>query len=45
MGRARTADGWGEHLKGQVDEVQAYAGALTDDDVRQLGRETDPCLC
>ncbi|WP_261384080.1 LamG domain-containing protein [Streptomyces sp. T12] len=45
VGRARTADGWGEHLKGQVDELQAYAGALTDEDVRRLGWETDPCLC
>lgn len=45
VGRARTADGWGEHLKGQVDELQAYAGALRDDDVLGLGHETDPCLC
>lgn len=45
VGRARTADGFGEYLKGQVDEVQAYAGALRDDDVLGLGWETDPCLC
>ncbi|MFE5599331.1 LamG domain-containing protein [Streptomyces coelicoflavus] len=45
VGRAHTADGWGEHLKGAVDEVQAYAGALRDDDVLGLGNETEPCLC
>ncbi|WP_454369008.1 LamG domain-containing protein [Streptomyces albogriseolus] len=45
VGRARTADGFGEYLKGQVDEVQAYAGALRDDDVLGLGWESDPCLC
>ncbi|MER6620823.1 LamG domain-containing protein [Streptomyces sp. NPDC000931] len=45
VGRARTADGWGEYLKGEVDELQAYAGALRDRDVIGLGHETDPCLC
>ncbi|MGC5240753.1 hypothetical protein ACPXCH_13340 [Streptomyces albogriseolus] len=45
VGRARTADGFGEYLKGQVDEVQAYAGAFEKDDVIGLGWETDPCLC
>ncbi|MGC3000133.1 LamG-like jellyroll fold domain-containing protein [Streptomyces sp. G35A] len=45
VGRARTADGWGEYLKGDVDEVQAFAGALSDLDVGALGQETDPCLC
>lgn len=46
VGRARTADGgWGEHLRGQVDELQVYAGALRDEDIMGLGAETDPCLC
>ncbi|WP_318296150.1 MULTISPECIES: LamG domain-containing protein [Streptomyces albogriseolus group] len=45
VGRARTADGWDEHLEGQVDELQAYAGAFEKDDVIGLGWETDPCLC
>lgn len=45
VGRARTADGWGEHLRGQVDELQAYAGAFKDEDVTGLGYESDPCLC
>ncbi len=45
VGRARTADGWDEHLKGQVDELQAYAGAFEKDDVIGLGWESDPCLC
>ncbi|MEV5462733.1 LamG domain-containing protein [Streptomyces cellulosae] len=46
VGRARTADGgWGEHLRGQVDELQVYAGALRDEDIIGLGAETDPCLC
>ncbi|MGA5283792.1 LamG-like jellyroll fold domain-containing protein [Streptomyces griseoincarnatus] len=46
VGRARTADGgWGEHLRGQVDELQVYAGALREDEVSHLGWETDPCLC
>ncbi len=45
VGRAGSADGWDEHLKGQVDELQAYAGAFKDEDVIGLGHETDPCLC
>ncbi|CAL9462577.1 hypothetical protein SUDANB13_02648 [Streptomyces sp. enrichment culture] len=45
VGRARTADGWDEHLKGQVDELQAYAGAFEKDDVIGLGWESEPCLC
>ncbi|MFJ9807997.1 LamG-like jellyroll fold domain-containing protein [Streptomyces sp. NPDC101158] len=45
VGRGRTADGWGEYLKGDVDEIQAYEGALKDIDVNGLGGETDPCLC
>ncbi|MFG2113743.1 LamG domain-containing protein [Streptomyces sp. NPDC048718] len=45
VGRARTADGtdgadgWGEYLKGHVDELQAYSGALTEHEIRFLGSE------
>ncbi|WP_431950066.1 LamG-like jellyroll fold domain-containing protein [Actinacidiphila sp. bgisy167] len=45
IGRAKAGDGWGEYLHGDVDEVQAYAGALRDDDVLRLGSVADPCLC
>ncbi|MET7917457.1 LamG-like jellyroll fold domain-containing protein [Streptomyces avermitilis] len=45
VGRGHTADGWGEYLHGDVDEVQAYAGALRDSDITGLGWGTDPCLC
>ncbi|WP_413760597.1 LamG-like jellyroll fold domain-containing protein [Streptomyces sp. MMBL 11-3] len=50
IGRSRTVDsqngpGWGEYLRGDVDEVQAYAGALRDDDISGLGWSTEPCLC
>jgi hypothetical protein len=45
VGRAHTGDGWGEYLRGDVDEVHAFAGALDDGDVRQLGWGVDPCLC
>jgi hypothetical protein len=45
IGRAQVGDGWGEYLHGDVDEVQAYAGALRDEDILALGTGTDPCLC
>ncbi|PWI12786.1 hypothetical protein DI272_00405 [Streptomyces sp. Act143] len=45
IGRGKVADGWGEYLHGDVDEVQAYAGALRDQDIVGLGAETNPCLC
>lgn len=45
IGRARAGDGWDEYLHGDVDEVQAYSGALRDRDVLGLGWGTDPCLC
>lgn len=45
IGRAKAGDGWGEYLRGDVDEVQAYAGALRDRDISGLGSGTDPCLC
>ncbi|KUN18055.1 hypothetical protein AQJ11_35955 [Streptomyces corchorusii] len=45
IGRGQVGDGWGEYLHGDVDEVQAFSGALRDTDVPGLGWETDPCLC
>ncbi|MFE1232525.1 LamG-like jellyroll fold domain-containing protein [Streptomyces sp. NPDC058745] len=45
VGRGRTADGWGEYLKGDVDEIQAFSGTLRDGELGLLGWETDPCLC
>ncbi len=45
IGRARTGDGWGEYLHGDVDEVHAFAGALTDRDIPSLGSGTEPCFC
>ncbi|WP_314221568.1 LamG-like jellyroll fold domain-containing protein [Streptomyces zaehneri] len=45
IGRAKAGDGWGEYLNGDVDEVQAYSGALRDGDVLGLGWGTNPCLC
>ncbi|XHM65541.1 LamG-like jellyroll fold domain-containing protein [Streptomyces nigra] len=45
IGRGKVGDGWGEYLHGDVDEVQAYAGALRDKDVLGLGWETNPCVC
>ncbi|WP_198678479.1 LamG domain-containing protein [Streptomyces sp. Go-475] len=45
IGRARTGDGWGEHLHGDVDEVHAFAGALTDEDIPFLGSGGEPCFC
>ncbi|MFE2541740.1 LamG domain-containing protein [Actinacidiphila glaucinigra] len=44
IGRAKADDGWGEYLHGDVDEVQAYSGALRDQDVLGLGWGTDPCV-
>ncbi|OQQ20221.1 hypothetical protein B0675_06685 [Streptomyces sp. M41(2017)] len=43
IGRGKVDGGWGEYLHGDVDEVQAYAGAL--EDVGGLGWGTDPCVC
>ncbi|MEU0783334.1 LamG domain-containing protein [Streptomyces sp. NPDC006173] len=45
VGRATVGDGWGEYLHGDVDEIQAYSGALRDRDIGALGWITDPCLC
>ncbi|MFD5945147.1 LamG-like jellyroll fold domain-containing protein [Streptomyces collinus] len=40
IGRGRTGDAWGEYLHGDVDEVQAFAGAFASDDVWRLGTGT-----
>lgn len=45
VGRGLTADGPGEYLHGDVDEIQAYAGALSARDVTMLGGGAEPCLC
>ncbi|MFE5907507.1 LamG-like jellyroll fold domain-containing protein [Streptomyces wedmorensis] len=46
IGRGLTAEGPGEYLRGDVDEVQAYAGALRDRDIPALGHGGgEPCLC
>ncbi|CAL9281203.1 hypothetical protein SUDANB25_00429 [Streptomyces sp. SudanB25_2051] len=45
IGRAKAGDGWGEYLRGDVDEVQVFAGALRDRDIPALGTGSDPCLC
>lgn len=37
VGRGTAGDGWGEYLHGDVDEVQAYAGALSGPQIAQLG--------
>ncbi|WNF27884.1 LamG domain-containing protein [Streptomyces sp. C11-1] len=36
LGRGRTADGWGEQLRGVVDSVYAYAGVLSETEIQQL---------
>ncbi|MGY1455524.1 LamG-like jellyroll fold domain-containing protein [Streptomyces sp. SS8] len=36
VGRALTADGWGEYLHGDVDEVRAYSGTLTESQLMML---------
>ncbi|NGO79137.1 LamG domain-containing protein [Streptomyces sp. YC504] len=41
VGRAKTADGWGEYLHGSVDEVRAYSGALTEGQIAFLGAGSD----
>ncbi|MFD7132257.1 LamG domain-containing protein [Streptomyces sp. NPDC059894] len=37
VGRAMSGDGWGEYLRGDVDEIRAYQGAPRDGGVLQLG--------
>ncbi|MEU9135989.1 LamG domain-containing protein [Streptomyces sp. NPDC048404] len=41
VGRAKAGDGWTEYLRGDVDEVQAFEGALSDSKIAQLGMGTD----
>ncbi|MEV5600217.1 LamG domain-containing protein [Streptomyces sp. NPDC052299] len=43
IGRGHTADGWGEYLRGAVDEVQVFSGALSEGDVGLLGWGNDTC--
>ncbi|MFJ5262317.1 LamG-like jellyroll fold domain-containing protein [Streptomyces sp. NPDC088387] len=45
VGRAKAGDGWGEYLRGDVDEVHAYAGVLSDTAIIQMGMGVDPCDC
>ncbi|WP_326726157.1 LamG domain-containing protein [Streptomyces sp. NBC_00243] len=45
VGRAHIGDGWGEYLHGDVDEVHAFSGVLSDSSIRQLGGGAEPCLC
>jgi hypothetical protein len=37
VGRALTADGWGEYFDGRIDEVRAYAGVLSTTAIVQVG--------
>ncbi|MEV7289646.1 LamG domain-containing protein [Streptomyces sp. NPDC093252] len=41
IGRAAVGGGWGEYLRGAVDEVQAFAGALDSTQILWLGGGTD----
>ncbi|MFF3888994.1 LamG domain-containing protein [Streptomyces sp. NPDC001914] len=41
VGRARAGDDWTEYLHGDVDEVQAYEGVLSDSQIAQLGMGAD----
>jgi hypothetical protein len=41
VGRAKAGDGWTEYLRGDVDEVQAFEGVLSDSKIAQLGMGTD----
>jgi hypothetical protein len=45
VGRARVGDGWGEYLRGDVDEVHAFTGALSESEIGQLGWGMGPCFC
>ncbi|MFJ8827973.1 LamG-like jellyroll fold domain-containing protein [Streptomyces sp. NPDC102467] len=45
VGRGHVGGGWGEYLRGAVDEVHAFSGALDQDDISVLGFGTEPCLC
>ncbi|WP_299537844.1 LamG domain-containing protein [uncultured Streptomyces sp.] len=41
IGRGTVGGGWGEQLRGDVDEVRAYAGVLSDQQIAVLGRSSD----
>ncbi|PKT70597.1 hypothetical protein CW362_23595 [Streptomyces populi] len=41
VGRAKAGDGWTEYLRGDVDEVQAYQGVLSETQIAQLGWGAD----
>ncbi|XIG79939.1 hypothetical protein C1N81_22145 [Streptomyces sp. SGAir0957] len=45
VGRGHVGDGWGEYLRGAVDEVHAFSGALSDSEILSLGFGVEPCLC
>ncbi|MFJ4874446.1 LamG domain-containing protein [Streptomyces sp. NPDC088745] len=46
VGRAHAGDGWGEYLKGDVDDVRAFSGALSPSDVSMLSFGFgEPCFC
>ncbi|GAA2306009.1 hypothetical protein GCM10010431_27260 [Streptomyces kunmingensis] len=45
VGRGHVDGAWGEYLRGAVDEVHAFSGALDDSEIRGLGFGTEPCLC
>ncbi|WP_428953111.1 LamG-like jellyroll fold domain-containing protein [Streptomyces sp. cg35] len=45
VGRGHVDGAWGEYLRGVVDEVHAFSGALNDSDIGPLGYGTEPCLC
>ncbi|MFG3193003.1 LamG domain-containing protein [Streptomyces omiyaensis] len=45
VGRGLVAGAPGAYLRGDVDEIQAYAGALSPQDVTRLGWGGQPCLC
>ncbi|MFD3658665.1 LamG-like jellyroll fold domain-containing protein [Streptomyces sp. NPDC058620] len=36
VGRGRTADGWGEYLRGAVDQVRVFSGVVPDQDIAGL---------
>ncbi len=45
VGRGHVDGAWGEYLRGSVDEVHAFSGALDQSDILGLGFGTEPCVC
>ncbi|MYT70327.1 LamG domain-containing protein [Streptomyces sp. SID8367] len=45
VGRGHADGAWGEYLRGSVDEVHAFSGALSQSDIIGLGFGTEPCVC